>query len=136
MLPIPARKHGVTECVLHGGTVDATCLQAATVPLNVTGLPGPSMRFRTSHDGLPINGQVVAVRQAESTILHLASLPEAVGPVRGLRPDLQVVACVEVGGEDRPSRRMTTAVTDIVCVRSMTRARRVFSAARSPRPWR
>jgi aspartyl-tRNA(Asn)/glutamyl-tRNA(Gln) amidotransferase subunit A len=88
VLPIPAHKHGVEEFKIDGQTVDATYLQGATVPLNVTGLPGLSMRFGTSKEGLPINVQVVGKWQAESTILHLASLLEGVSPVRNLYPDI------------------------------------------------
>ncbi len=88
VLPIPAHKHGVTEFVINGQTVDATYLQGATVPLNVTGLPGLSMRFGTSREGLPINVQVVASWQAESTILHVATLLEAASPVRDRHPSL------------------------------------------------
>jgi aspartyl-tRNA(Asn)/glutamyl-tRNA(Gln) amidotransferase subunit A len=88
VLPIPAHKHGVEEFKIDGQTVDATYLQGATVPLNVTGLPGLSMRFGTSKEGLPINVQVVGKWQAESTILHLASLLEGVSPVRNLHPDI------------------------------------------------
>ncbi|MBB3948681.1 aspartyl-tRNA(Asn)/glutamyl-tRNA(Gln) amidotransferase subunit A [Rhizobium skierniewicense] len=88
VLPIPAHKHGVEEFVIDGQTVDATYLQGATVPLNVTGLPGVSMRFGTSREGLPINVQIVGKWQAESTILHVASLLEAVSATRGLRPTL------------------------------------------------
>jgi len=88
VLPIPAHKHGVTEFVINGQTTDATFLQGATVPLNITGLPGLSMRFGTSGEGLPINVQVVGSWQAESTILHVAALLEALSPVRGLRPSL------------------------------------------------
>ncbi len=51
VLPIPAHKHGVTEFVINGQKVDATYLQGATVQLNVTGLPGLSMRFGTSKEG-------------------------------------------------------------------------------------
>jgi aspartyl-tRNA(Asn)/glutamyl-tRNA(Gln) amidotransferase subunit A len=58
------------------------------VPLNVTGLPGLAMRFGTSKEGLPINVQVIAKWQAESTILHLASLLESVSTVRNLHPNL------------------------------------------------
>jgi aspartyl-tRNA(Asn)/glutamyl-tRNA(Gln) amidotransferase subunit A len=65
-----------------------TYLQGATVPLNVTGLPGLSMRFGTSRDGLPINVQVVGRWQAETTVLHAASLLEGLSPVRGLHPSL------------------------------------------------
>jgi aspartyl-tRNA(Asn)/glutamyl-tRNA(Gln) amidotransferase subunit A len=88
VLPIPAHKHGVEEFKIDGQTVDATYLQGATVPLNVTGLPGLSMRFGTSKEGLPINVQVVGKWQAESTILHLASLLESVSTVRNLHPNL------------------------------------------------
>ena len=88
VLPVPAHKHGIKELVVNGETVDLTYLQGATVPLNVTGLPGLSMRFGTSRDGLPINVQLVGSWQAESTILHAASVLESVSPVRGLHPSL------------------------------------------------
>ena len=88
VLPIPAHKHGVEKFTIDGQTVDATYLQGATVPLNVTGLPGLSMRFGTSKEGLPINVQIVGKWQAESTILHVASLLEGVSPVRNLHPDI------------------------------------------------
>ncbi|RYY09298.1 MAG: amidase, partial [Alphaproteobacteria bacterium] len=86
VLPIPAHKHGVDTFVIDGQTVDATYLQGATVPLNLTGLPGISMRFGTSREGLPINVQLVGSWLAESTILHVASLLEGVSAVRHLRP--------------------------------------------------
>ena len=86
VLPIPAHKHAATEFTVNGQTVDATYIQGATVPLNVTGLPGLSIRFGTSHDGLPINVQLVSSWLAESTILHLASLLEGASPVRDLHP--------------------------------------------------
>lgn len=86
VLPTPAHKHGITELNVNGKTVDLTYLQGATVPLNITGLPGLSMRFGTSKEGLPINVQLVGSWLAESTILHLASLLEAVSPVRSLHP--------------------------------------------------
>lgn len=88
VLPIPAHKHGVGEFKIAGQAVDATYLQGATVPLNVTGLPGVAMRFGTSSEGLPINVQIVGKWQAESTILHVASLLESVSPVRDLLPRL------------------------------------------------
>ena len=88
VLPIPAHKHGFEEFTINGQTVDATYLQGATVPLNVTGLPGLSMRFGTSKEGLPINVQLVGKWQAESTILHLAALLETASPVRNLHPEI------------------------------------------------
>jgi aspartyl-tRNA(Asn)/glutamyl-tRNA(Gln) amidotransferase subunit A len=54
----------------------------------VTGLPGVAMRVGTSSEGLPISVQIVGKWQAESTILHIASLLEGVSPVRGLHPAL------------------------------------------------
>ena len=88
VLPVPAHKHGITELTVNGRTVDLTYLQGATVPLNLTGLPGLSMRFGTSKEGLPINVQLVGSWLAEATILHLAGLLEAASPVRDLHPDL------------------------------------------------
>ncbi|UWU76187.1 amidase [Bradyrhizobium huanghuaihaiense] len=88
VLPIPAHKHGVVEFLINGQKVDATYLQGATAPLNVTGLPGLSMRFGTSKERLPISVQLVGSWLAESTILHLASLLESVSTVRDLHPDL------------------------------------------------
>ncbi|GAA6119153.1 amidase family protein [Acidovorax sp. FG27] len=88
VLPTPAHPHGVAEFVIDGQRVDATYLQGATVPLNVTGLPGISMRFGTSKDNMPINVQLVGSWMAESTILHVASLLETVSQVRDLHPTL------------------------------------------------
>jgi aspartyl-tRNA(Asn)/glutamyl-tRNA(Gln) amidotransferase subunit A len=88
VLPIPAHHHGVEQFTIDGQSVDATYLQGATVPLNLTGLPGVSMRFGTSKEGLPINVQIIGSWLAESTILHLASLLESVSPVRGFYPSL------------------------------------------------
>ena len=88
VLPIPAHEHGAKKLTIDGQTVDATYVMAATVPLNVTGLPGLSMRFGTSHDGLPINIQLVGSWLAESSIFHFASLLESMSPVKDLRPKL------------------------------------------------
>jgi len=88
VLPVPAQKHGADPFTVDGQTVDATSLRGATVPLNLTGLPGISMRFGTSNAGLPINVQIVGSWQAESTILHLATMLESVSPVRHLHPEV------------------------------------------------
>ena len=90
VLLIPGHKHGVETFTIDGQTVNATYLQGATVPLNLTGLPGVSMRFGTSKDGLPINVQIVGSWQAQSTILHVTSLLEGVSQVRGLHPTSQM----------------------------------------------
>ncbi|WP_263992313.1 amidase [Mycolicibacterium madagascariense] len=86
--PIPAYEHGAARFVIDGRTVAATYLQGATVPLNVTGLPGLTIRFGTSADAMPINVQLVASWQAESTLLHLGALLESVSPVSDLHPVL------------------------------------------------
>ncbi|WP_130857971.1 amidase [Olivibacter jilunii] len=86
VLPIPAYKHGLEEFIIEGQKVDATYLQGATVPLNITGLPGIVMRFGTSSGGMPINVQIVGSWSAESTILYIASQLEKVSPVRNLHP--------------------------------------------------
>ena len=88
VLPIPAHKHGVETFTIDGQTVDATYLQGATVPLNITGLPAIAMRFGTSTEGLPINVQIVGKWEAESTILHVAALLDCVSTVRDLHPTL------------------------------------------------
>ena len=71
-----------------GQSMEVSYIRGAAVPLNVTGLPGVSMRFGTSKEGLPISIQVVGSWQAESTILHLATMLESVSPVRDLHPDI------------------------------------------------
>jgi aspartyl-tRNA(Asn)/glutamyl-tRNA(Gln) amidotransferase subunit A len=88
VIPTPWFKHGQPELLINGQTVDIMNIMSATSPLNVTGLPGVSMRFGTSHDGMPIGVQIVGNWQAESTILHVASLLEQVSPVRDLHPSL------------------------------------------------
>jgi aspartyl-tRNA(Asn)/glutamyl-tRNA(Gln) amidotransferase subunit A len=86
--PLPAQKHGVSEFVINGRKVDATYLQGSTVPLNLTGLPGMSMRFGTSRDGMPIGVQLVSNWLAETTLLHAAALLESASAVRDLHPKL------------------------------------------------
>ena len=88
VLPTPSFRHGQAELLINGQTVDIMGIMSATTPLSVTGLPGISMRFGTSHDGMPIGVQIVGSWQAESTILHVAALLEQVSPVRDLHPNL------------------------------------------------
>jgi aspartyl-tRNA(Asn)/glutamyl-tRNA(Gln) amidotransferase subunit A len=88
VLPTPSFKHNQAELQINGQTVNIMGIMSATTPLSVTGLPGISMRFGTSHDGMPIGVQIVGTWQAESTILHIASLLEQVSPVRALHPNL------------------------------------------------
>jgi aspartyl-tRNA(Asn)/glutamyl-tRNA(Gln) amidotransferase subunit A len=88
VLPTPSFKHKQAELLIDGQTVNVMGIMSATTPLSVTGLPGVSMRFGTSHDGMPIGVQIVGSWQTESTILHIASLLEQVSPVRDLHPNL------------------------------------------------
>jgi aspartyl-tRNA(Asn)/glutamyl-tRNA(Gln) amidotransferase subunit A len=85
---VPAHEHDAAEFDIDGQKVSSLHVMTATAPLSVTGLPGLSLRFGTSREGLPIGVQLVSPWMAESTILHLASLLEAVSPVRGLHPDM------------------------------------------------
>jgi aspartyl-tRNA(Asn)/glutamyl-tRNA(Gln) amidotransferase subunit A len=88
VLPTPSFKHGQADLVINGQTIDTMGIMAATSPLNVTGLPGISMRFGTSHQGMPIGVQIVGSWQTESTMLRVAVLLEQVSPVRDLHPNL------------------------------------------------
>jgi aspartyl-tRNA(Asn)/glutamyl-tRNA(Gln) amidotransferase subunit A len=63
-------------------------VSSTTVPFSPTGLPALSMRFGTTGDGMPIGVRLVATRHAESTIPHIASLPETLNPVRDRHPTL------------------------------------------------
>ena len=84
----PAQRHRVTEFIINAQKVDATCLQGSTVPLNLTGLPGVSIRFGTSRDGMPIEVQIVSIWLAESTLLRAASWLESVSAVHDFHPVL------------------------------------------------
>lgn len=86
--PIPAQRHGLSRFIINGRKVDATYLQGSTVPLNLTGLPGMSIRFGTSRDGMPIGVQLVSTWLSEATLLHAAALLESASGVRNLHPAL------------------------------------------------
>ena len=88
MTPFPATKHGLNDLVVDGKTVSPFHVQSATAPFSLTGMPALSMRFGTSHNGLPIGVQIVSSWLAESTVPKVASLLEEVSPVRNLHPAL------------------------------------------------
>jgi aspartyl-tRNA(Asn)/glutamyl-tRNA(Gln) amidotransferase subunit A len=88
VLPTPSFKHRQEELEINGQTVGAMGIMSATSHLSVTGLPGVSLRFGTSKEGMPIGVQIVGSWQAESTILHVASLLEQISPVSALHPNL------------------------------------------------
>jgi aspartyl-tRNA(Asn)/glutamyl-tRNA(Gln) amidotransferase subunit A len=101
--PFPATKHGLADLVIDGKTVSPFHVMSATSPFNLTGMPALSMRFGTSHDGLPIGVQIVSSWLAESTALKVASLLEEVSPVRDLRP------LTSTSGASRPFSRKFAA---------------------------
>src|SRR5215510_7941236 len=86
--PFPATKHGLNDLVVDGKAVSPFHVMSATSPFSLTGMPALSMRFGTSHDGLPIGVQVASAWLAESTALKVASLLEQASPVRNLHPAL------------------------------------------------
>ncbi|UPG88919.1 amidase [Luteibacter aegosomaticola] len=88
VLPVASHGHDASEFVINGQTVSSLHVMDATAQLNVTGLPGLSLRFGTSSDGMPIGVQLVAPWLAESTLLHLGALLESMSPVRNLHPTL------------------------------------------------
>ncbi|MFQ3555286.1 amidase [Streptomyces gramineus] len=85
---IPAHAHRLEEFTVNGRTMGAFHVSSTTVPFNLTGHPALSMRFGTSADGMPIGVQLAANLYAESTVVHTASLLEALSPVRDLHPVL------------------------------------------------
>lgn len=84
--PFPATRHGLKDLVVDGVTVSPFHVMSATSPFSLTGMPALSMRFGTSHDGLPIGVQIVSSWLAESTVLKVASALEEVSPVRNPHP--------------------------------------------------
>jgi aspartyl-tRNA(Asn)/glutamyl-tRNA(Gln) amidotransferase subunit A len=88
--PFPATKHGLDDVVVDGQTVLAFQVMNATSPFSLTGNPAMTLRFGTSHNGLPIGVQIVSAWYAESTMFDVASRLEQVSPVRNLHPVLQI----------------------------------------------
>jgi aspartyl-tRNA(Asn)/glutamyl-tRNA(Gln) amidotransferase subunit A len=88
VIPVASHGHDISELVINGQTVSALHVMDATAPLSVTGLPGLTMRFGTSHDGMPVGVQLVAPWLAESTLLYLGALLETLSSVRDLHPTM------------------------------------------------
>jgi aspartyl-tRNA(Asn)/glutamyl-tRNA(Gln) amidotransferase subunit A len=86
--PFPATKHGLNDLIVDGKTVSAFHVMSATSPFSLTGMPALSMRFGTSHDGLPIGVQIISSWLAESTVIDVALRLETLSRVRDLHPSL------------------------------------------------
>lgn len=88
VISVPSHGHAIEELTIDGQTVSNVNICSTTTPFTVTGLPGLSIPFGLSHDGMPIGVQLVSSWYAESTILHLASVLEKVSPVKGFHPNI------------------------------------------------
>jgi aspartyl-tRNA(Asn)/glutamyl-tRNA(Gln) amidotransferase subunit A len=86
--PFPATKHGLNDLIVDGQTVSPFHVMSATSPFSLTGMPALSMRFGTSHDGLPIGVQIISSWLAESTVIDVALRLEKLSRVRDLHPNL------------------------------------------------
>jgi aspartyl-tRNA(Asn)/glutamyl-tRNA(Gln) amidotransferase subunit A len=73
---------------VDGHTIAATQMMRATVPFNLTGLPGLSVPFRMSSENLPINVQLVSRWFDEETILRVGALIESASTVWNQHPPL------------------------------------------------
>ena len=77
VIPFTAPLHQQQELVVNGQTIAATQMMRATVPFNLTGLPGLSVPFRMSSERLPINVQLVSRWFDEETILRTGAIIES-----------------------------------------------------------
>jgi aspartyl-tRNA(Asn)/glutamyl-tRNA(Gln) amidotransferase subunit A len=88
VIPFTAPPPGLPEYVVNGEKVPSTHMMRATVPFNLTGLPGLSVPFRFSSEQLPINVQLVSKWFDEATILRLGTIIEAANEFRNRHPNL------------------------------------------------
>lgn len=77
VIPFTAPPPGLSEYVVNGETVPSTHMMRATVPFNLTGLPGLSVPFSFSSEKLPINVQLISKWFDEATILRLGQTIES-----------------------------------------------------------
>jgi len=88
VLPIVAQTYDLEEYVVAGQKIPSSNVTRATVPFNLTGLPGLSVPFRFHSEQLPINVQLVSHWADEATILRLGALIEDSSSFKGKRPPL------------------------------------------------
>jgi aspartyl-tRNA(Asn)/glutamyl-tRNA(Gln) amidotransferase subunit A len=88
VIPFTAPPPGLDEYVVNGERVPSTHKMRATVPFNLTGLPGLSVPFSFSSEGLPINVQLVSRWFDEATILRLGQLIESATDAHRCHPSL------------------------------------------------
>ena len=77
VIPFTAPPPGLAEYTVHGVKVPSSNMMCATVPFNLTGLPGLSVPFSFSSEELPINVQLVSRWFDEATILRLGQIIES-----------------------------------------------------------
>jgi aspartyl-tRNA(Asn)/glutamyl-tRNA(Gln) amidotransferase subunit A len=77
VIPFTAPPPGLTEYTVNGVKVPSTNMMCATVPFNLTGLPGLSVPFSFSSEKLPTNVQLVSRWFDEASILRLGQMIES-----------------------------------------------------------
>jgi aspartyl-tRNA(Asn)/glutamyl-tRNA(Gln) amidotransferase subunit A len=88
VIPFTAPPPGLEEYIVNGEKVPSSHMMRATVPFNLTGLPGLSVPFSFSSEKLPINVQLVSKWFDEATILRLGQLIESATDAHKLHPIL------------------------------------------------
>ena len=88
VIPFTAPPPGLAEYIVNGVTVPSSSMMRATVPFNLTGLPGLSLPFSFSSEKLPINVQLVSRWFDEASILRLGQIIESGTEAHKLHPTL------------------------------------------------
>jgi aspartyl-tRNA(Asn)/glutamyl-tRNA(Gln) amidotransferase subunit A len=74
--------------VINGQAYSPFQVMNATSIFSLTGNPAMTLRFGTSHNGLPIGVQIVSSMYAETTMFDAALRLEQLSPVRDLHPSI------------------------------------------------
>ena len=88
VIPFTAPPPGLEGYIVNGEKVPSSHMMRATVPFNLTGMPGLSVPFGFSSEKLPINVQLVSKWFDEATILRLGQLIESATDAHNLHPIL------------------------------------------------